>query len=354
VDIQVAMPDHRVAIGKVVDLLLSPEHGALSSLDEIAAVGHRVVHGGERFAASVRIDDEVTAVVEKCCDLAPLHNPPNLVGIRACQELMPDTSQVAVFDTAFHQSVPRQAYLYGLPYEYYERYGIRRYGFHGTSHRYVTLEATRYLSSRGIAPEDQKIVTCHLGNGCSMAAVSGGRSIDTTMGFTPLEGLLMGTRCGDIDAAVPLFLMEQEGLGPEDMDQLLNKRSGLRGVSGVSNDLRDVSAAAAGGNDRAAAAIEVFCYRVRKYTGGFAAALGGLHALVFTAGIGEHSAQVRGAACADLGFLGLRIDPARNDAARGPDACTDISTDDAPARVLVIPTNEELMIARDTRQVISN
>lgn len=354
VDVQAPMHDHRAAIAKVIEMLLSAEHGALKSLDEIAAVGHRVVHGGERFAESVRIDDEVIAVIEECCDLAPLHNPPNLVGIRACLEVMPDTPQVAVFDTAFHHSMPQHAHLYGIPYEYYERYGIRRYGFHGTSHRYVTLEAARALMARGVPEGQQKIVTCHLGNGCSMAAVSGGRSCDTTMGFTPLEGLLMGTRCGDVDPAVPLFLMEQEGLAPEEMGRVLNKRSGLLGVSGVSNDLRDVLSAADAGNERAQAAIDLFCYRVRKCVGGFAAALGGLHAVVFTAGIGEHSPRIRAQVCDGLEFLGIRLDRATNEATRGPNCCTDISAADAGVRVLVIPTDEELMIARDTRQVISN
>lgn len=352
--VAVPMPDHRRAIAEIVTALTSGDGAVLRSLDEVSAVGHRVVHGGERFADSVLIDDEVISVIEDCCELAPLHNPPNLVGIQACQELMPGKPQVAVFDTAFHQTIPRQAHLYGLPYEYYERHGLRRYGFHGTSHRYVTLEAAEAVSERGISVEQQRIVTCHLGNGCSMAAVKGGRSVDTTMGFTPLEGLLMGTRCGDLDATVPLFLMEREGLSTDELDALLNKSSGLLGLSGVSNDLRDVLAAADAGNDRAAAAIEVFCYRVRKYIGAYAASLGGLDAVVFTAGIGENSVPIRAQSCAGLEFLGLEIDPTKNAAAVGLDSPVDISVEGARAAVLVIPTDEELMIARDTASVLAS
>ncbi|MGD8237290.1 MAG: acetate kinase [Armatimonadota bacterium] len=351
---EVAMPEHRAAIGELVAALTSGEGAVLESLDEVGAVGHRVVHGGEGFSGAVLIDEAVIEAIEECCELAPLHNPPNLVGIRACQDLMPGTPQVAVFDTAFHQTIPRRAHLYGLPYDYYEKYGLRRYGFHGTSHRYVTLEAADVLRERGPAPEQQRIVTCHLGNGCSMAAVRGGESMDTTMGFTPLEGLLMGTRCGDLDATVPLFLMEREGLGTDDLDDLLNKSSGLLGLSGVSNDLRDVLDAADDGNDRAGAAIDVFCYRVRKYIGAYAACLGGLDAIVFTAGIGEGSPRVRAESCSGLEFLGIAIDPARNEAAVRPDKPIDISEETASGAVLVVPTDEELMIARDTAGVLAS
>jgi acetate kinase len=349
-----SMPDHRTAIAEIVGALTSGDGPVLQSLDEVSAVGHRVVHGGEQFSGAVLIDDDVIQVVEDCCRLAPLHNPPNLVGIRACQELVPGTPQVAVFDTAFHQTIPRRAHLYGLPYEYYERHGLRRYGFHGTSHRYVTLAATEILRQRGIPGPEQRIVTCHLGNGCSMAAVSGGQSIDTTMGFTPLEGLLMGTRCGDLDATVPLFLMERESLSAQELDALLNKSSGLLGISGVSNDLRDVLSAADAGNDRAVAAVEVFCYRVRKYIGAYAACLGGLEAVAFTAGIGEGSPRIRAQSCEGLEFLGIEIDPEKNEAAVRPDVPVDVSAEDARAAVLVIPTDEELMIARDTADVLAS
>ena len=351
---QVAMPDHRTAIAEIVGVLTSGDGAVLRSLDEVGAVGHRVVHGGEQFSAAVLIDDDVIQVVEDCCRLAPLHNPPNLVGIRACRELMPGTPQVAVFDTAFHQTIPRRAHLYGLPYEYYERHGLRRYGFHGTSHRYVTLAAAEMLQQRGIPLPEQRIVTCHLGNGCSMAAVSGGQSMDTTMGFTPLEGLLMGTRCGDLDATVPLFLMDRESLSAQELDALLNKSSGLLGISGVSNDLRDVLSAADAGNDRAVAAVEIFHYRVRKYIGAYAACLGGLEAVVFTAGIGEGSPRIRAQSCAGLEFLGIEIDPEKNEAAVRPHEPVDVGAAGARAAVLVIPTDEELMIARDTAGVLAS
>lgn len=352
VSLAAPMPDHRSAIGRIVEALTDADHGALESLGEIAAVGHRVVHGGERFAEATLIDDEVLRIVEQCSELAPLHNPPNLVGIRACMELLPDTPQVAVFDTAFHQTIPQHAYLYGLPYEHYQQHGIRRYGFHGTSHRYVTLEATKVLEERGVRADRQRLVTCHLGNGCSMTAVLAGKSVDTSMGFTPLEGLLMGTRCGDIDPAAVLYLMERAELSGDEMDRLLNRESGLLGVSGVGSDLRDVLAAEAGGDERAAAAVELFCYRIRKYVGAYAAALGGLHAVVFTAGIGENSPEIRERVCQGLQFLGIDLDPARNEAAVGLDRPAAIERDEAKAAVLVIPTDEELMIARDTAALV--
>jgi acetate kinase len=350
--IEVDMPDHRAAIGEIVRALTATGNGVLASLDEIAAVGHRVVHGAERFADSTIITDEVLATIEECAELAPLHNPPNLVGIRAARELLPGRPNVAVFDTAFHQTIPRHAYLYGLPYECYEQYGIRRYGFHGTSHRYVTLEATTYLEERGVPAAEQSIVTCHLGNGCSMAAVKGGKSVDTTMGFTPLEGLLMGTRCGDVDAAAVLYLMERDALDTDAADQLLNKQSGLLGVSGVGSDLRDVLQAEADGSPRAGAAVDVFCYRIRKYIGAYAAALGALHAVVFTAGIGENSPPIRQRVCGGLELLGIRLDAAANEATVGPDTTVAINAPTAAVHVLVIPTNEELLIARDTAALL--
>ncbi len=352
VQIAAEMPDHSVALRYIFEALTHREHGVIKSLSEINAVGHRVVHGGERFAESVLIDEEVIKAIEEHAELAPLHNPPNLIGIRACQEHLPNVPHVAVFDTAFHQTMPEHAYLYGLPYELYEKYGVRRYGFHGTSHRYVSMIAAELLEKRGIPREQQRIVTCHLGNGCSMAAVKGGKSVDTTMGFTPLEGLLMGTRCGDLDPALVPFLMERLDMSPEEIDQYLNKKCGLLGVSGVSSDMRDVKAAALQGNRRAQIALEIFCYRVRKYVGAYAAVMGGLDAIVFTAGIGENEPLVRTKVVEGLEFLGAKIDEDKNhdDAIRGQVA--DISAEDAKVRVFVIPTDEELMIARDTVAIV--
>ena len=350
----VAMPDHAAAFGVMIEALTDPVHGVISSLEEIDAVGHRVVHGGEHFAESVIIDDEVIQVIEQCAELAPLHNPANLIGIRAAQQHLPDVPHVAVFDTAFHQTMPRRAWLYGLPYEIYEQYGVRRYGFHGTSHRYVAGVAAEILEERGIAREQHRAVTCHLGNGCSVTAVLGGKSIDTSMGFTPLEGLLMGTRCGDLDPAVVPYLMERLGLDTNGIDELMNKRSGLLGVSGVSNDMRDVQQAAAEGNERAQAAVELFCYRVRKYIGAYAAAMGGIDAVVFTAGIGENDPLVRSKSVEGLEFLGLAIDEEKNRALRIEGKAADISAESARARVLVIPTDEELMIARDTAALVGD
>ena len=348
------MSDHAAAFAVMVDALTDPTHGVISRLEDIDAVGHRVVHGGEHFSQSVLIDDQVIAAIEQCAELAPLHNPANLTGIRAAMQHLPHVPHVAVFDTAFHQTMPRRAWLYGLPYDVYERYGVRRYGFHGTSHRYVAGVAAEVLAARGIPRERQRVVTCHLGNGCSVAAVLGGQSIDTSMGFTPLEGLLMGTRCGDIDPAVVPYLMERLGLDPDGIDELMNKRSGLLGVSGVSNDMRDVQKAAAEGNDRARAAVELFCYRVRKYIGAYAAAMGGIDAVVFTAGIGENDPLVRSKSLEGLEFLGLAIDEAKNQRPDFASGAADISTADAAARVLVIPTDEELMIARDTAALVAN
>jgi acetate kinase len=349
------MPDHTAAIKLVIAALLDPEHGVISSLQDIAAVGHRVVHGAEKFTESVAIDDSVIEAIEDCAELAPLHNPANLQGIRACMRALPDVPQVAVFDTAFHQTMPRRAYLYGLPYEYYLDRGIRRYGFHGTSHRYVTLKATDWLQrEKGIAPEDQRIITCHLGNGCSMAAVRAGKSVDTSMGLTPLEGLLMGTRCGDMDPAIFGFLINEMNLDARSVDRILNKNSGLLGISGVSSDMRDVKAAALADdpNPRAQAAIEVFAYRITKYIGAYAAALGGLDAIVYTAGVGENEHVMRGRAVEGLGFLGLEMDADKNANLKRGAEVTDISTDSSRAAILVIPTNEELMIAQDTAQIV--
>lgn len=354
IEMAVSMPDHRVAVSLVLKALADPEHGVINDLKDIKAVGHRVVHGGEKFAASVLITPEVIEAIEQFCELAPLHNPANLLGIRACQELIPETPHVAVFDTAFHQTMPKHAYLYGLPYELYQELGVRRYGFHGTSHRYVCEVATGLLAERGVPVEEQCIVTCHLGNGCSMAAVKGGKSIDTTLGFTPLEGLLMGTRCGDLDPALVPFLMDRLGLDTREVDTLMNKQSGLLGVSGVSSDMRDVHAAAAKGNERAKIAISLFCYRVRKYIGAYAAVMGGLHAVVFTAGIGENDPEVRQRSIDGLEFLGIKIDQARNADPSIRGQITDISATDARTRVFVIPTDEELLIARDTADFLNN
>ncbi len=350
---EMPMPDHEVALGAVLDILADDEVGVIDSLDAIEAVGHRVVHGGEKFTESVLIDDEVIAAIDEFSELAPLHNPPNLTGIRACRNRLSGVPQVAVFDTAFHQSLPRRAYLYGLPYEMYSEHGVRRYGFHGTSHRYVAQVATRRLQEdHGISPEDQKIITCHLGNGCSMVAVDGGLSIDTTLGFTPLEGLLMGTRCGDLDPAIVYFLMEKLDLDTDEIDEMLNKQSGLLGVSGLSSDMRDVKAAAREGKARAQAALDLFCYRVRKYIGAYAAVLEGLHAIVFTAGIGENESLVRARSLEGLEFMGIKEDVAKNEAVRKLPEGEDIATDDSDVRIYVIPTDEELMIARDTARVV--
>lgn len=344
--IEKPMVNHKVALEIVLDALLDAEYGAISSLDEISAVGHRVVHGGEKFAKSVKIDEEVMKAIEECEDLAPLHNPPNIMGIRACQELMPNTPMVAVFDTAFHQTMPKSSYIYPLPYELYEKYGIRRYGFHGTSHKYVSSKAAEMLG-KGI--EELKIVTCHLGNGASLAAVKNGESIDTSMGFTPLEGLAMGTRSGDIDPAIVTFIMEKENMSVEEVNNLLNKKSGVLGISGVSSDFRDIENAAQEGDERAKLALDKFSNRVKKYIGAYAALMGGLDVVVFTAGLGENSAEMRKQICEGLEFLGIEIDEEKNNI-RGKEAV--VSKENSKVKVLVVPTNEELMIARDTKALI--
>jgi len=344
------MDCHDDAMDRVFALLTDPARGVVKHVDEIAAVGHRVVHGGEKFVQPTLITDDVLEEVEKMSELAPLHNPPNLDGIRACLRLMPGVPQVAVFDTAFHSTIPDYAYIYALPYEYYTNLGVRRYGFHGTSHQYVAGIALGMLAEKGVSREASRIVTCHLGNGCSMAAIRGGRVVDTSMGLTPVEGMVMGTRSGDIDPAILVYLARRLDASVSDLDRIINKESGLLGISGLS-DMRDVEDAAADGNERAELALEVFCYRIRKYVGAYAAAMGGLDAIVFTAGVGENSPVVRERVCHDLGFLGVDLDDGKNATERGH--AVDLATVSSRVRVLLIPTNEERMIARETMRVIS-
>jgi len=338
------IPNHELGIKLMLDLLTHPSHGVIKDMKEIEGIGHRVVHGGEKFYESVLIDDEVEKTIEECIELAPLHNPPNLLGIRSCKRLLPGVPQVAVFDTAFHQTMPKKAYLYGLPIEQYERYRIRRYGFHGTSHRYVAFEAAKIL---GKDLTELKIVTCHLGNGCSITAVKNGKSVDTSMGFTPLEGLVMGTRAGDMDPYIPLFIIEKQGLTPQEVNNLMNKKSGLLGLSG-NRDMRDVMAAAEKGDERAKTALEIFVYRVAKYIGAYAMAMGGLDAVVFTAGMGENSPYLREKVLEYGGFLGIKVDKEKNEKNERI-----FTTPDSKVVGLVIPTNEELVIARDTYSIIS-
>ena len=343
--------EHKIAVEHVLGLLTRADVGVLSDRREIDAVGHRVVHGGERFQASVRIDDGVIQGIEDCFDLAPLHNPPNVKGYRAARELLGDAlPQVAVFDTSFHQTMPESAYLYGLPYVLYERHAIRRYGFHGTSHRYVAARLAARLGRRLDDP-GLRLVTCHLGNGCSVAAIRAGKSIDTSMGFTPLEGLLMGTRSGDLDPAILLHVMRKEELGPWEVNALLNKHSGLIGISGVSNDMRTLLEAEDKGNPRATLAIDVFCYRLMKYIASYAGALGGVDGIAFAGGIGENAPAIRRRTMAPLAGLGMHLDEAANLALRGTEG--EISTGASSARVFVIPTNEEILIARDTMMLVS-
>ena len=342
----VAMPTHSEAIQAVLNALVDPENGVIGSMKEIDAVGHRVVHGGEKFAKSVLITDEVMAAIEECNPLAPLHNPANIIGIKACQALMPGTPMVAVFDTAFHQTMPPVAYTYALPYEYYTQDKVRRYGFHGTSHKYVAGRAAAML---GKPIEELKLISCHLGNGSSVTAIDGGKSVDTSMGFTPLAGLPMGTRSGDIDAGILEYLMHKHGYDIDTMLNILNKKSGVLGVSGVSSDFRDLETAAEQGNQQAALAVEVFEYGVKKLIGSYAAAMGGVDAVIFTAGVGENGAGNRTNIVSGLEFMGIKIDEEKNKV-RGQEI--DISTQDAKVRVLVIPTNEELMIAMDTAALV--
>ncbi|MDD5017112.1 MAG: acetate kinase [Eubacteriales bacterium] len=342
VRIEQPMPDHKVAIKVMIAALMDKEHGVISSMDEINAVGHRVVHGAEYFSGSVIITDEVIAALEECSELAPLHNPANLMGIQACISIMPNVPMVGVFDTAFHQTMPKRAYLYGLSYEAYQEYRIRRYGFHGTSHKYI---ATRYAELIGKDIKNLKIITCHLGNGSSITAVDGGKSIDTTMGFTPLEGLVMGTRSGDIDPAIVPYLMDKMGMDLEQTIQYLNKECGVYGISGVSSDFRDLWVASIQGNERATTALEVFCYRIRKFIGGYAAAMGGVDAILFTAGIGENDPKIREMCIEGLEFIGARIDKEINDV-KGKELR--ISAPDSTVDIWCVPTNEELAIARET------
>ncbi|MDR3207221.1 MAG: acetate kinase [Oscillospiraceae bacterium] len=343
-----AMADHGDAIRAVTELLTGPDTGVIASMKDISAVGHRVLHGGQRFSGSIRITGAVIDAIEECVPLGPLHNPPNLVGIRACAQVMKDVPQVAVFDTAFHQTMPPEAYMYALPYEYYEKYHVRRYGFHGTSHRYVSARAAAMLSDRD--PAALKVVTCHLGNGSSLAAVKGGKCVDTSMGLTPLEGVPMGTRSGSIDPAILAYVGEREGLGLAEITDVLNKKSGMLGLSGVSSDFRDLHAAADSGDKRAQLALDVFAYAVKKHIGMFAAAMNGVDALVFTGGVGENNIPMRRWIAGSLTCLGLELDDAKNDLRA--DGERDISTPRSPGRILVIPTNEELVIAEDTEAIV--
>ena len=346
-EIKQSIPDHQVAVKLVLDILTDAECGVIKSMDAIDAVGHRVVHGGVEFAASTLITDEVMKALEKCSAMAPLHNPPNIIGINACKAIMPGVPQVGVFDTAFHQTMPAKAFMYGLPYELYKEDHIRRYGFHGTSHRYVAGEVAKVM---GKPVEELRIINCHLGNGSSLAAIKYGKCVDTTMGFTPLAGVLMGTRCGDIDPAIVLNVMDNHNLSTKDMDKLMNKQSGVLGISGVSSDFRDLGKAAEEGNERAQLALDMFHYQVRKEIGAFAAAMGGVDVITFTAGVGENGIEDRAAIAEGLEYLGAKLDPQRNDV-RGKDAL--ISTDDSTVKMYVIPTNEEIMIARDTKDIVS-
>lgn len=344
--IETPMQDHKRALELVMESLTNEEYGAIKSLDEIDAVGHRVVHGGEDFAQSVIIDEKVLKGIEDNVEIAPLHNPPNIMGIKACQRLLPNVKQVAVFDTAFHQTMPAESYIYALPYEYYEKYKIRRFGFHGTSHKYITNRAAEML---GKNVNEVNLITCHLGNGSSICAVKNGKSIDTSMGFTPLEGLAMGTRCGDLDPAILPFLMEKENLSTDEINTLINKKSGVLGISGVSSDFRDIEAARDEGNKRAKLALDIFEKRVRGYIGSYMTELDHVDAIVFTAGVGENSIEMRESIVNGLKSLGIKIDTERNNV-RGEDKL--ISADDSSIKIFVIPTNEELMIARDTKALV--
>ena len=340
------MKNHQDAIKLVLDAVVDPQYGGVKDIKEVEAVGHRVVHGGEKFAGSVLITDEVKAALEECIELAPLNNPANIMGIEACEAILPGVPMVGVFDTAFHQTMPKSSYLYGLPHELYTKYGVRRYGFHGTSHRYVSQRAAEML---GKNIEDCKIITCHLGNGASVAAIDGGKSVDTSMGFTPLEGLIMGTRCGDIDAAILPFLMEKEGLDAKGLSNLMNKKSGVYGMTGISSDFRDIEDAAAQNNELAQIALESYAKKVKKYIGSYAAEMNGVDAVVFTAGVGENGIDMRADIMANMDFLGMKLDEEANKV-RGKERV--ISTEDSKVKILLIPTNEELMIARDTLELV--
>ena len=341
------LPEHTIGVELILQTLVHPEYGAVKSLDEIQAVGHRMVHGGERFSKSVLLSQEVLDAFAACNDLAPLHNPANLKGVNAITKILPSVPQVGVFDTAFHQTMPEHAYLYAIPYELYKKYGVRRYGFHGTSHRYVSKRVCDFL---GVNYEDKKIITCHIGNGGSICAVKNGKSVDTSMGLTPLEGLMMGTRCGDIDAGAVTFIMEKEGLTPTGVSNLLNTKSGVLGVFGQSSDMRELEDAVAAGNDKMATlADDMYDYRIKKYIGAYAAAMGGVDIILFTGGVGENQATCRSGACEGLEYMGVKIDDAKNNV-RGKEAI--ISTDDSKVTVCVIPTDEELLIASDTLEIV--
>ncbi len=340
--------EHRAAIDWVLKTLTDPDHGVLQTVEEVDAVGHRVVHGGEQFTSSVLMTPEVVQQIEQCTVLAPLHNPANLRGYAAAHAVLPDVPHVAVFDTAYHQTMPAHAFLYGIPFQFYTKHHLRRYGFHGTSHRFVSFRASQIL---GWNRDERRYITCHLGNGCSVAALDRGRSVDTSMGFTPLEGLLMGTRCGDMDPAIVPWLMAMEELTLHQINTMLNKHSGLYGVSGVSSDMRELLRARAAGNQRADVAFRMFCYRITKYIGAYAAAMGGVDAVVFTGGIGENSPEVREQALETLEFMGIRLDREKNAAMTGGEG--EITTEDSPVKVLVVPTNEEKVIARDVVRVLN-
>ena len=341
------IPEHTEGVKFIFSLLTDPEIGVIKDLKEIDAVGHRMVHGGEKFNKSVLLTEEVLKVFEECTDLAPLHNPANLKGVRAVQELMPGLPQVGVFDTAFHQTMPKEAYMYAVPYELDEKYGVRRYGFHGTSHRYVSQRVCEFL---GVKPEGKKIITCHIGNGASIAAVKDGKCIDTSMGLTPLEGLMMGTRSGDIDGGAITFIQKKLGLDADGMSNLLNKKSGMLGITGISSDMREIDAACEEGNERALLASDMYFYRIRKYIGAYAAAMDGCDIIVFTAGVGENQTSMREKVCEGLSFMGVKIDAEKNSGIHGEEAV--ISTPDSKVTVVVIPTDEELMIATDTMALL--
>ena len=348
--VDVQMANHGEGIKLIIDALTNAEHGVIASMSEINAVGHRVVHGGEKFSGSVIINDEIIEALKECSELSPLHNPANLTGIKACTEIMGENvPQVGVFDTGFHQTMPDFAYLYAIPYEYYEKYKLRRYGFHGTSHRYVTARAAEMLGKK---PEEINIVTCHLGNGSSITAVKGGKSFDTTMGVTPLDGLMMGTRSGSIDPAIVPFLMEKEGLSAKQVDEILNKKSGILGVSQTTSDNRDIEEGARNGNERYKLIESMLCHQITKYVGGYAAAMGGVDAIVFTGGIGENNPQYRSRVGKNLEFMGVKVDEEANKKAFRTSDENDISAEGATVKMLVIPTNEELMIARDTYELV--
>jgi acetate kinase len=339
--------DHKIGIEYILGILTSQKHGCLKSLQELDAIGHRVVHGGEHFNSSVLLTEEVIEEVTKCIDIAPLHNPPNLKGIRAMEELIPGIPQVAVFDTAFHQTMEPKAYMYGIPYALYEKYGIRRYGFHGTSHRYVTKRACDIL---GVDYNTQKIISCHLGNGASIAAVKNGKSADTSMGFTPIEGLMMGTRCGDLDVGVVTYIMEKEEIGIRTASTLFNKHAGMLGVSGISSDMREIEMAKANGNERSKLALDMYNYRVKKYIGAYIAAMGGLDILIMTGGIGENADTTREGICGELDYLGISLDYTKNKGFRSEGI---ISTPESKVKIMVVPTDEELLIALDTENIVS-